>query len=814
MNLNDFVVTNKPSSVKLKTRNLREMKLETAHLEFESKDMESRLQQLRQSMSREKEEREKSGGYHWKSSQPGTSTTNPQGVGQNKENSFQKLSAGKMKIKVLRDQPEELNKSPEKRPTPTGSLLSRKTKLKGKDCGQCESKKAGVMCKECGEDYCLGCFARFHQKGALKHHRMIPIQMEIQTSISTLDVVSQFKKQIDPEGSTVKTRQEDAVLGKQSPVRYPSPEIKRNAEILVLGHGEQVQNPTPRDGDQSLLKGVFDEEESAQSFQEVLMKWRDCKGDDNQEWSPSEAVPVLTGVSAVQVDLVQVRKTIDVGFKQHSLSYMEKLLLKKHRRTPIEQYQPMTSDALLQRSPIGLNRLIDEECLNLTDEEMEVHRYCTSLFTASEINQHNHRTESCLSVVELDEEIEDHFEESTGGLVQEADTKEIPFCPSMKEPKKTRVASPQQNDSLETTEVEEIKLPEKLERQTQPLTSRKSSTPRKGVSASNGKTSSKTLQLSCCQTDSSKQEGRVYEHPQGPKQRARNRIEKQTASPPVNSHTSAQTASLLQNMSFEDSASTSGNGLSPKHLLESSRTTDHGLTAKPSAALHNLAERKVRDQYHGLNGFLTLGVETKKLGPNPFQPTTSFENEGDEELLSEETIGMVDWRPCSSLSENADEVVVSSVIGSARSRPSSSRCHPINSGRAGSSLKQPPPPVEDKESSPGKKLSKSSRPSTAEARPLSRAALEILQIETIDSMEKDDPRQDDEADDSALANLEEEFKMLRRDEDVDKTNTQDSNAFRTQEWITIQTAKSWDTEGHTDDEEEILRDKQNVMSLP
>lgn len=33
------------------------------------------------------------------------------------------------------------------------------------------------MCSECGEDYCVGCFVRFHQKGALKRHRMVPIQV-------------------------------------------------------------------------------------------------------------------------------------------------------------------------------------------------------------------------------------------------------------------------------------------------------------------------------------------------------------------------------------------------------------------------------------------------------------------------------------------------------------------------------------------------------------------------------------------------------------------------------------------------------------
>ena len=30
-------------------------------------------------------------------------------------------------------------------------------------------------CYECGEDYCAGCFASFHLRGALKKHRSVPL---------------------------------------------------------------------------------------------------------------------------------------------------------------------------------------------------------------------------------------------------------------------------------------------------------------------------------------------------------------------------------------------------------------------------------------------------------------------------------------------------------------------------------------------------------------------------------------------------------------------------------------------------------------
>ncbi|KAM6946337.1 zinc finger B-box domain-containing protein 1 [Aplochiton taeniatus] len=199
MNLNDFVVipSNKAKSVKLNARNLRELRMETVTLAQESRDMEERLLQLKESMSREKEERGRSGAFRWKSGQVGALTS--LGSKANQENGLHKLSAGKVKIRVLKDQP--LTEPPRGVQKPAAPLLSgdhlstRKSRLTGKICGQCEARTAGLMCAECGEDYCVGCFAKFHQKGALKLHRMIPIQMEIQTSVSALDVVSSFKRQ-------------------------------------------------------------------------------------------------------------------------------------------------------------------------------------------------------------------------------------------------------------------------------------------------------------------------------------------------------------------------------------------------------------------------------------------------------------------------------------------------------------------------------------------------------------------------------------------------------------------------------------------
>ncbi|XP_034149207.1 zinc finger B-box domain-containing protein 1-like [Esox lucius] len=148
MNLNDFVVIPKnPKSVKLNARNLRELRLETVTLVEESKDMEDRLRQLRESMGREKEERGRSGRFRWKSGQPGALTNH--GAKRNKENGLGK-SAGKLKIRILQDGPgPELRGALEKdkapAPLPGGEVSCRKSRLRGKVCGQCEARNAGLV---------------------------------------------------------------------------------------------------------------------------------------------------------------------------------------------------------------------------------------------------------------------------------------------------------------------------------------------------------------------------------------------------------------------------------------------------------------------------------------------------------------------------------------------------------------------------------------------------------------------------------------------------------------------------------------------
>uniref|UniRef100_A0A674DX41 Zinc finger B-box domain containing n=2 Tax=Salmo trutta TaxID=8032 RepID=A0A674DX41_SALTR len=356
MNLNDFVVIpNKPKSVKLNARNLRELRMETVMLAQESKEMEDRLQQLRESMSLEKEERERFGGSRWKSGQAGA--VNNHSAKRNKESGLQKLSAGKVKIRLLKDQPQPevcrvLEKEKATAVLSGGQVSSSKTRLRGKVCGQCEARAAGLTCAECGEDYCVGCFAKFHQKGALKLHRMIPIQTEIQTSVSTLDVVSRFQRQVQPDpkpdsqtagrgggarGPERRTQAAPAVThthdAQGSQVLVVNPLTEEEEEFDELEDEEEKEMLTT-----SLLGGEYDEEESALSFQEALRQWRGEGGERGERgdaiWKPFHARTVSVEVMGTQSDLSDsgAERPVKVEFTQHILSYMDRLLIKRHRR--------------------------------------------------------------------------------------------------------------------------------------------------------------------------------------------------------------------------------------------------------------------------------------------------------------------------------------------------------------------------------------------------------------------------------------------------------------------------------------------------
>ncbi|XP_068440125.1 serine-rich adhesin for platelets isoform X2 [Clinocottus analis] len=414
MNLNDFLVlpNNKAKSVKLNARNLRELQMETVTLGLESREMEEKLQQLKESMSKEKKERGHSGGFRWKSGQSGSLNSNAVTIGmkKNRENRLQKLSAGKVKIRVLKDEP--LTAPPQPPPLPRPLRERRKKRLTGTCCGQCEIKTAGVRCAECTEDYCIGCFTKFHQKGALKLHRMIPIQTDLQTHVSTRDVVGCFQEQINLS-SYPSTFKSHAVAQSMQLHHDPS-------QVLTEDHGEETMVEMIEEEQNVLfIQGEYNEGKSASSFQEALRQWRGEKNDgsisEDAMWTPIQ--PVSVSVMATQADLFpdrgavgrgggEERVPVSVEFTENSLTYMDRLLLKKHRRTPVEMYRPLLAFGTDLKSLPKANTG-EETVSSPTAQEEDFHRYCASLFAVPVSRGRTEpqitTPESCLVIEVLDE---------------------------------------------------------------------------------------------------------------------------------------------------------------------------------------------------------------------------------------------------------------------------------------------------------------------------------------------------------------------------------------------------------------------------
>eukprot|EP00071_Canis_lupus_P036360 XP_022269917.1 zinc finger B-box domain-containing protein 1 isoform X7 [Canis lupus familiaris] len=407
MDTKDFIVLpwGKPgNSVKLRYRNARELRLEKVQLELENQQMEKKLQEFQSAWSKEKEER-KSSGYHWKSGQLGKLGNQSHMMSQNKGNVI-KLSAGKVKLKLLKEQLQEPVKQPlnYKMANPSES---EKPKMKGKLCGQCENKSALLVCLECGEDYCSGCFAKIHQKGALKLHRTTLLQTKSQILSNVLDVAHQFIKEVNPDESKGENRSTKGIRKSQ---HQPKP-------LLLQGSNPEVEVPTTKRTECSNPKdrllceeGSCDEGVSAQPVQEALNQQRTGHHDDNEKQNLHTAKADSLEECEVQTNLKIWREPLNIEFKEDSLSYMEKLWLKKHRRTPQEQLRNMLPDTFIPQCKTASEAKCSQ---NESDEDSGVEetkvQHLALFLPVEELKVE--RPEPSLKIVELDDTYEEEYEE-------------------------------------------------------------------------------------------------------------------------------------------------------------------------------------------------------------------------------------------------------------------------------------------------------------------------------------------------------------------------------------------------------------------
>uniref|UniRef100_A0A2K5D0K3 Zinc finger B-box domain containing n=1 Tax=Aotus nancymaae TaxID=37293 RepID=A0A2K5D0K3_AOTNA len=403
MNTKDFVVLpwGKPgNSVKLKYRNAHQLRMEKVQLELENQEMEKKLQEFRPTGSREKEQRESSG-YYWKSGKVGK--LGNQSYMMPRKGNVIKFSAGKVKLKLLKEHIQEPVK-PRVNYKMANSSECEKPKIKGKVCGQCENKAALLVCLECGEEYCSGCFAKIHQKGALKLHRTTLLQAKSQILFSVLDAAHQFIKHGNPE----EPKEENNSAKKTSKSQHKPKSLlpQRSSPEVEITTTKKAECTKPRDS--LSCEGSFDEEASVQSFQEALSQWRTGNHDDQKQNLHAEKDS--SEECEVQTNLKIWREPLNVELKEDILSYMEKLWLKKHRRTPQKQLFNMLPDTFLQPcETTGDVQCSQNENSEDSDGEETKVQHSAILLPVETLNIE--RLEPSLKIVELDGTYEEECEE-------------------------------------------------------------------------------------------------------------------------------------------------------------------------------------------------------------------------------------------------------------------------------------------------------------------------------------------------------------------------------------------------------------------
>ncbi|XP_063772259.1 zinc finger B-box domain-containing protein 1 isoform X2 [Pseudophryne corroboree] len=729
------------NSVRLKAKNIKELRMETIQLERQNQEMEQRLNQLRQSMSREKEERERSNAYHWKSGQVGN-----QGQNHDKENAG-KISSGKIKLKVLKT----LDPEPVKQKTfsrTTDITATEKPKLRGKACGQCESKSALLMCLECGENYCAACFAKIHQKGALKLHRTLPIQGKSQDG--KLDA---FRKEVNVDEPSGKLDKGKEITDNMASTGVSSFNEKHSAsgEAFISVPTKSYMSDTTG----SLLHGTFNEEESAKYFNDALLEWRDGISQKPQHHLHADADGI--GNSEAQTVLTMLAKPCDIEFKENGLSYMDKLILKKYRRTPVNLVPSKHLDKVRYSPTISETEM--DECNHLTAEEMEAHEHYVALFSTKEQVTNDMRHEPALKMIEVDKGTEEELEESSLFLVTEVESNETKSQQSLSEPKKHYMVSAKVSSKSPVQSLE------------------------------------KHCSVPLLYANGLAKEGAVK---------------------------SSQDNNICVKAShLEDSKSIQYKSFKDRQSLDTALMVNVPQQFESIV----LRERNTVSEYHGLKGFFILETDHTEVESDQCPLSRPDPSALDEEITY---TGHNYWKPDSSLTDHADDAVVEDIVAQAKCSNHFIE-HSLSpryfkqtktgswSGRAYSALSM-------------HRISGShstSRPSTAAARPLSRAASEISEIELIDSKDKDDLLLEDENDKEALAVLEKEFIDLHSgDKKVQIPIPNDGSFLVTrhakrvtvsEEQASIKRSLGYTLQSRAEesesDEEDTLQDKLNVLSL-
>ncbi|KAM4772417.1 zinc finger B-box domain-containing protein 1 [Rhinophrynus dorsalis] len=728
--------------------------MENIQLEIQNQEMEQKLNQLRHSMSREKEERELSNGYRWKSGQAGSLTQN-----RDIEN-VEKNCIG------LSPEP-EIQKSATR---PANTMATGRPKIKGKACGQCETKSALLTCLECGEDYCPTCFAKFHQKGALKLHRTMPIQGKYQAG--KLDVSHQLKREMISEETREKLATDKATSGSLESVVTSFP----HQPHTVIGEVFKSRQSVPGSSS-SLLHGTFNEDESAQSFNDALMEWRSGTCASQQKLCALERATDCTENTEAQTMLTVLTKPFQVKFKENGLSYMEKLMLKKHRRTPVNRSDSQQLDTCTN-SLSSLSEYELNESNGLTAEEMEDHEHFKALFKPEERVKSNAVQEPALKIVELDKASEEDLEESRHFLVVETDNeiKNTERFPDLKT-QKSAYSSAIISDTSPVQAVAKIR-----------------NTPLRSTYSIDRESTSNNTSVTFTE--------KPKDH-------------------------------LLKAIQMKDSESMEYKSSNDNQSLQTASLVNVPKEFKSIA----LRQKGRLSEYQGLKGFFTLNVDPEEIKLDHCPSEAQQPSIEDEKIIC---TGNSHWRPASSLSKYADDIVVQDIVSRAQTQYPKHVTELSFSSRqeqlTGSEMRRPYSAKSVRRTSESYSIS---RPISAVARPVSRAASEISEIESIDSTANDDPVQEAAEEQNMLAVLGKEWDALQshpgNKESRQQANIHDSFRFtkhnkRLMDFVektqikaisftnsspmhATDSVESRDEESDSDGDEETLQDRLNVLSL-
>ncbi|XP_050003523.1 zinc finger B-box domain-containing protein 1 [Alexandromys fortis] len=749
MNTKDFVVIpwGKPgNSVKLKYKNARELQMEKIQLELENQTMEKKFREFQSTWNKGKEEM-KSSGYYWNSGSVGKLGNKSHLTSQSKVNAS-KLSSGNVKLKILKEQIQAPVKQQANHKM-AQSFGREKPMTKKKVCGQCENKAALLVCLECGEDYCSGCFAKIHQKGALKFHRTNLLQAKSQILSNVLDVAHQFIKEANPpnEGNT------SPEASSKSQEKTKAPLLQDNSTEVETTAAEGGESTNPRC--KPLCEGPFDEEASAPSFREALTQWRAGHQEENKQQNEHATKPVCLFIDSVEECEVQTNlkiwtEPINIEFTEDSLTYMEKLWLKKHRRTPQEQLQnillntsPHPSEATMEAQSSQNENDVDSDV-----EEIKV-QYPPLFMRVEKLNIE--RPPPSLTIVELDGTHEADVEEPENAVpyrVELADAESQLSSPFPDDrncfPREHGI---HQHLVFNRGKADFLSLCLRTNSTYHKDGLKGSSNTDFGNSMESGLSSHELKKVG----ETSSFEQNVTEKNTDPENNQNSgdsymSFWSKDSKPPVDLHTSF----IEGNSSQDTSISLEGSNLKEKPNFEDLKTT------KTPPLLQDIALRKkpVNERYQGLEKFFTVGKK-ERLGSLP-SPSIRGSHPCSTITLSEDKV----WIPDSSLSEHADGADALHDLPSAENplpnlqqqktgqksqRPSTANFPVSSSARKGSSSH----------------LSSYPRSRSVAAQPLSRAASEISEIEYIDVTDQNEPFLDNAEDQQALESLEKELNTLK-----------------------------------------------------